>query len=173
MKVQVVHVQCHWFHLKTSVWRLKNSEPACRCASLSAAAKLTMAVIVQSYRPKLCVWRVHGGRLFWAGLRLSVWVSGYAGLWWSGFSVYCRRRTADMPALVTWERSPAPRLTALSERSKVCLMKAVSSSVSCMFSALLLTCHKWNLGIFVDVFQNCLLWFAASHFSRRKCHPSV
>lgn len=62
-----------------------------------------------------------------------------------------------MPALVTGERWPPPRLTALSERSEVCLMKAVSSSVSRMFCALLLTCHKWNLAIFVYVFENCLL----------------
>lgn len=103
-------------------------------ASLSAAAKLSVAVIVQSYRPKHYVWRAHEGRLFRAGGQ--EWVCGCLvtlGSDEAGFLsiVGGERRTCPH----WWLGNAAPRLTALSERSEVCWWKSFRGFMHVLLSA--------------------------------------
>lgn len=112
--------------------RRENSAPACQWAS----AKLTVAVIVQSHTPKIPVWRVHEGWEWVCGCLVTL------GSEEAGYLCFVEGYQWTCPhwRLEDWQ--------ALSERGQVHLMKGASSCVQ--FHALLLTCHKWNLWIFIS-----------------------
>ncbi len=108
--------------------RRENSAPACRWAPLSASAKLTVAVIVQSHTPKIPVWRVHEG---WE--------------WVCGCLVTLRSEEAGYLCFVVGDRWTCPHWRLedwqpLSERGEVRLMKGASSCVQ--FHAL---CSAFNM----------------------------
>lgn len=111
--------------------RRENSAPACRWEPISATAKLTVAVIVQSHRPKIPVWRVHEGRLFRARAESECAVSGYTGVCGSGLSVFCRGRSVDMPALAAGGLTGSQRARQSPPDERCFFLCSVSCSLLC------------------------------------------